>query len=48
MSIGHNNPPDGAPTGEPLTIEQTVSRLCRMVELAAVAFWLAYVVATAT
>lgn len=43
MSIGHNHPP----TDEP-SLEETVSHICRAIELAAVIFWAVYVLATAT
>lgn len=43
MSIGHNNPPR-----DESSIEETVSHICRLIEIVAVLAWLAYVALTAT
>lgn len=43
MSLGHNHPPADEPS-----IEETVSLVCRTIEVAAIIFWCVYVLATAT
>lgn len=43
MTIGHNHPPADEPS-----IEETVSRACRAIEVAALIVWAMHVLLTAT